>query len=55
MKAKKSLSLLLVAISIFTLCFSGCGTETKTESIPQCDIPMQTVTQSTKTGYFSYP
>ncbi len=46
MKAKKSLSLLLIAISIFTLCFSGCGIGTKTESIPQCDIPMQTITQS---------
>lgn len=46
MKAKRTVSLFIVVISIFSLCFSGCGTETKTESIPQCDIPMQTVTQS---------
>lgn len=54
MKVKRTVSLFIVVISLFTLCFSGCGTEIKNESIPQCDIPMQMVTQSTKTGYVDF-
>ncbi len=35
MNTKKTLSLFLVAISIFTLCFSGCNTKAKTAYKPE--------------------
>lgn len=35
MKIKRVLSLLLVVISIFSLCFSGCGTKSKTVYAPK--------------------
>ncbi len=45
MRVKKSVSLFMVVVGVFLL-FSGCSVKPKTENIPPCDIPMQTVTKT---------
>lgn len=48
MKTKRTTAFLFAVIGVFLVCFSGCNTKPKAETIPPCDIPMQTVTQSSK-------
>lgn len=54
MKAKRTLALLFAVISIFLICFSGCNTKPKAETIPTCDIPLQTIEQQSLNNYANF-
>lgn len=38
----------MIVVGTFSFLFSGCGTNPKAEEIPLCDIPMQMVSQNSK-------
>lgn len=54
MRAKKIVSLFMVVAGVLSLFLSGCTAKQKTEEIPPCDIPMQTIEQQSLNHYANF-